>query len=544
MYLLRLLIVFSLPVFAGEKILMVTAEQSGIFNTGGLGHTTAGLSSALQQAGHQVDVLMPYYSNLSQEIKDKATYEGMEYHVPWQSGAPLRFQIYSVINPKNGVKTYLVKCVAPADLFENQKLNGQPIKYTNRPNEEQAFAMFSKVAAGFVHRRNYTIVNSHDWHAGFVGYYIKNDVLLDVNPNPDLRVMFTISNLGYQGLVDPGVLGTEAPTSSEFTPDKYEFHGKYNMMKAGILDSDAVLTVSENYLANIKTPRFGHGLDGFLKHVEKFKPVVAIRNGADVSSWIPKNFSAANFSGKTQGKLKLQNQLGLPVGEDKALFVFTSRLAHQKGYDYLPGAIENFLNAQPDAQVAIMGDGDKKYVDAIKDLQTKYPKQVVYKEFSAELEYPMTQYADFFVNTPWYEPSGTNQIFAMAAGTPPIVTDVGGLPNYVSDGKTGIVAKMHFVPDSSEVLVTETQKSITQAFERAFKLFQDKDAYFKVAAAAMNQDNSWHARTDAYTQLFLDLKKKPSQLLNLQNAKAFCNRAFLNLLPFIRKVEIHSEKFR
>jgi glycogen synthase len=134
----------------------------------------------------------------------------------------------------------------------------------------------------------------------------------------------------------------------------------------------------------------------------------------------------------------------------------------------------------------------------------------------------------------------------MAAGTPPIVTDVGGLPNYVSDGKTGIVAKMHFVPDSSEVLVTQTQASITEAFERALILFKDKDAYFKVAAAAMNQDNSWDARTDTYSRFFADLKLKPSQIFKLNPSKSYagvlCNSAFSQLLPFIRKVEIHSKK--
>ena len=46
-----------------------------------------------------------------------------------------------------------------------------------------------------------------------------------------------------------------------YHPDSLEFYGSVNYMKAGIVYSDIVTTVSPTYAKEIQMPEYGNGLD-------------------------------------------------------------------------------------------------------------------------------------------------------------------------------------------------------------------------------------------------------------------------------------------
>ncbi len=489
---------FFPPAFAQERILFVTAEQSGVFNTGGLGHTTSSLARALNEAGESVEVVMPYYSTLDSTLKGIKD-EKIRYSFRWGQGEgaeSFRFGLFSTTNPRTGTRTYLLKPLSHPELFENAPPPGTPTRYTNYSSEGKAFAAFNQAAAEFAKGRDYTLVNTHDWHAGLFGRFAREG-------GSDVKILFTISNLGYQGLTDFSAFGPLFRDSEKYPGSPYEFHGRFNFMKAGVHDADAVLTVSPGYLADIQTPRFGHGLDGFLRAESKRKPLLAILNGTDLANWRPTDFSAESLDGKRTGKLELQTLLGLDADSERPLFCLTSRLAHQKGYDYLPGALRKLLDSDKNAQIVVMGDGDARYVEAIERVRADFPQRFIYRPFSAELEIPMTRYSDFFVNAAWYEPSGTNQIFALANGTLPLLSRTGGLPDYVIEGKTGFLYDIAFHDHSDSIDVRQSERNVGEALIQAAKDFRERPkAHSDRVRAALSVDHSWKAQIPRYREVF------------------------------------------
>ena len=91
--------------------------------------------------------------------------------------------------------------------------------------------------------------------------------------------MFTIHNLGYQGNFPGYLLRDLGLNAALFHPQGLEFWGELSFLKAGIVWSDAVTTVSPTYAQEIQTPEYGHGLDGVLR--DRADKITGILNGVD-----------------------------------------------------------------------------------------------------------------------------------------------------------------------------------------------------------------------------------------------------------------------
>jgi starch synthase len=291
-----------------------------------------------------------------------------------------------------------------------------------------------------------------------------------------------------------------------------EYYGQISFLKAGILKTDLVYTVSPKYAEEVATPLFGAGLDGLIRRASSEKRFYGILNGIDNSKWDPSvlrdeavkfTFDTNDLSGKSQGKLALQADWKLPVDVTIPIFVMSSRVAEQKGYEYLPLAIERFLEKSK-AQFIIIGDGDATYTDKLQALQLRFPEKVRFQAFSESAEKVLKAYGDFFVNAAWFEPSGLNQMFALKNGTIPILSRVGGLSNSVQDGISGFLFDIRWKDDNSGYDVKATATSLEDAFERALKVYEIQPETIKqMRIAGMNIDNSWNSRVNnEFTSLF------------------------------------------
>jgi starch synthase len=372
-----------------EKVLLVSAEQTGVFNTGGLGHTVASLAQALEQGGIDTDVLMPFYSEITPTIRDTAHRTSQSFTVtlnalPGRQGeATFTFDLYSHDNPQSGVRTWLLKHEGngtQGGLFDNTPRPGEARRYTNQ-DEGEAFLAFNKAAAQFVDKHEHTIVNIHDWHAGFVRNGVKDR---------SKRFLLTISNMGYQGLFEGSLAGRAGMGPDDFQKTT-EFYGKFNFLKHGITTSDMVLTVAPNYLREIATARFGSGLEGLVQQTAREFRISAILNGTDVESWNPQRqfhksivhtFHPEDLSGKEKGKALLQAELGLRISERTPLVCMTSRIADQKGYAYLTEALATVAQRR-DVQFVILGDGEPRYLAKVEELAKNFPGKVLHKAFDA-----------------------------------------------------------------------------------------------------------------------------------------------------------------
>lgn len=370
---------------------------------------------------------------------------------------------------------------------------------------------FSKAVAEFLSKRSkYDIINAHDWHAALVGYYLNEEsIWLTDEYRQRKRIVFTINNAGYQGIFDKEKVGAGRPWDGfYFRPDGFEFHGRFNFMKAGIHEADAVLTVAPSYGLELLTERFGFGLDGFLARAAKEKPFAAILNGVDLQGWRPP-FEAGDFSKKLELKVAVQKKYGLKIDPAAPLIVMTSRLADQKGIHYWPNALGDSLRRHPRMQAIVVADGEAWVSEELRRLSDAHPGRLVAMPFDSNIEREVTWAADFFVNVPWYEPSGTNQLFAMASGTVPMLSRVGGLQDYVQDGQNGILIDIHFKGSGSDVDLGQTRASVVSGFDRLNACFADTDCLNRLRVGAMSSDYSWSAVTQKYQGLFSTVQARP-----------------------------------
>jgi starch synthase len=336
------------------------------------------------------------------------------------------------------------------------------------------------------------VFHAHDWPAGLLAAYLRTSFAGD----PTFwgaRCVLSIHNLGYQGNFDPGTLGDLGLDPSLYHMEGLEFHGRLSFLKAGIVWSDAVNTVSPTYAREIQTPEYGFGFDGLLR--SRSYKLTGILNGVDYTEWnpesdryLPAHYSAADLAGKRFCKLMLLQHLGLPRDLDRPLVGIISRFAHQKGLDMV-GDIAAPL-ADENVALAILGSGDARTEDMFRYFSyvrpDKFGVRIGYDDGLAHL---IEAGSDMFLMPSRYEPSGLNQMYSLRYGTVPIVRATGGLEDTV-DESTGF--KFHGYAPSS----------LFAAIRQALGAFNDPDAWRARMRLGMSKDFSWDVSARKYQELY------------------------------------------
>ena len=330
-------------------------------------------------------------------------------------------------------------------------------------------------------------------------YYKRNDFLSHI------KTVFTIHNLKYQGIYS--IDTTKEFFSLDdyyFTEDKLEFHGCANLLKAGIVYSDYVTTVSPSYSQEIKTPIGGEGLDGLLS--ARDNSLFGIINGIDYKEYNPENdryiFEKYNISNCSEGKKKnktaLQSELGLPVDGEKVMIGLVSRLVDQKGLDIISYAMDELMNM--DIQFVILGTGEEKYENMFRHYAWCNPEKVSANiTFSNEMAHKIYAAADLFLMPSLFEPCGLGQLIALAYGTIPVVRETGGL-------KDTIKAYNEFTDDGNGFSFNDyNAHDMVYTIRRAISFFSNKPIWNKLVERAMKQDFSWNESAKKYEELYNSL---------------------------------------
>ncbi len=159
-----------------------------------------------------------------------------------------------------GVRYYFVDCPPLYDRAGMYSESG-----TDYPDNHIRFALLNQAALGIARNIFKTdVFHAHDWQAGLLAPYLS---LLGGDPTFfGAKTILTIHNLGYQGrlsgIVRWAIWGCR---NRCFIWKGLEFFGEVSMLKAGIVWSDAVTTVSATYAKEIQTPEYGFGFDGLLR---------------------------------------------------------------------------------------------------------------------------------------------------------------------------------------------------------------------------------------------------------------------------------------
>src|SRR5699024_7581296 len=333
------------------KILYAAAEVAPFMKTGGLADVAGSLPKSIKDKGHDIRLVMPLYSTIDDRYRSKMKKE-MEFYLDlgW------RKQYVGVLSlVDQGVTHYFID---NEFYFKRDNIYGEF-------DDGERFIFFTKAMALLMKELNFKpdIVHANDWHTGLLPLYIK-DFSKGDEFYQDIKTVFTIHNLKYQGIFDPSILESIGGLSIEyFHEDGLKYYDKINFMKAGIVYSDIFTTVSQTYAEEIKYEYFGEGLEGIIKKNED--KLVGIVNGIDYDLYNPEKDPniRANYNFITIGKKKinkeaLQDLYGLPR-KKVPILAMVSRLVAMKGLDLVSHILDELL--EEDIQFILLGTGDKGY---------------------------------------------------------------------------------------------------------------------------------------------------------------------------------------
>lgn len=492
--------VTSVATKGDPKILFIASEAVPFAKTGGLADVAGSLPPALVRRGAEVRMVLPLYRAVRDghfEMRPVAR----DLQVPL-GVKQVRADILEAVTD-GGVPVYLVE---REDLYERPNLYGNP--WGDYYDNLERYAFFCHAALrvpGAVSFRP-DVIHCHDWQAGLVPALVKGPYAASRGLS-QVSTVFTIHNLGYQGLFPEERLPvTGLPKDQFFHPDGLEYWGNISLLKAGIVYSDVVTTVSPTYAREIQTAEYGLGMEGVLQ--SKADALVGILNGIDVRAWdpmvdvhLPERYSPADLTGKAACKAALGREMGLDSGlgvKKRPFLGMISRLDVQKGLDLVLSVLDQVLAM--DVGLVILGSGEEAIQEGLRGFAARHPGKVGLKiGFDDPLAHRIMAGTDMFLIPSRYEPCGLTQMYALRYGTIPIVRATGGLADtvYEFDERSGEGTGFRFHPYEP--------KAFLDAVARAVRVYDRKALWNKVRTNGMAADFSWDRSAGRYMDLYRSL---------------------------------------
>ncbi len=485
---------------------MVSSEAMPFSKTGGLADVASSLTRALGRLGHDVTLVTPRYRGVAggssrhpvRAYVANRWFEGELHEVPLGPGA----------------RALLVDC---PPLYDRAGIYSE--SNTDYPDNPVRFAFLSIAALEWAaaQRQPPSIIHGHDWQAGLLPIYARQRTrhLAPRTPQlaPELRTphsairtlpsVFTIHNLAYQGLFDKAWVPRLGLGWEDFHINGFEFWDRLSLLKAGVMFSDRLTTVSSTYAQEIQRPEYGYGFEGVMR--SRADALVGILNGIDDEQWNPRRdpflptpFGADDLSGKRDAKRMLLEAFGLPRDEAamaRPVIAMVSRMVAQKGLDLVAWVAPQL--ATLDAAFTIVGTGDRRFEDMWRWLSSVAPDRIsAYIGFDERRAHLVEGGADMFLMPSRYEPCGLNQMYSMRYGTVPVVRAVGGLVDTVRpyNPKNG--------QGTGFLFTTYDPGALLDALQRALQTYRQSKAWRRLQTNGMKKDFSWDRSAAEYVKVY------------------------------------------
>lgn len=462
------------------KVLFLASEVAPFSKTGGLGDVSGALPAALAARGHQVEVFTPRYGSVSPA--------GLG---PAQTPLTLQFPFGAMI------ARFRTQRLAPGlhvNFVEEDTFFGSRPGLYGHGDDARRFGFFAMAALSHARFTGFDpdIVHLNDWQPGLAALALRRSF------RSRARCVTTIHNIAYQGNF-PLSVGPELGVPwALFNPDGVEFYGHFSFLKAALVYSDAITTVSPSYAREIQTPEGGNGFDGLLRH--RKANLTGILNGIDVNEWNPAAdprlaapFSRDDISGKEHCTRALLEEFGLDPTPRGPVFGSVGRMADQKGVELWQHVVQDQL--LKGGRAVVLGSGERHLEQRWLELAARFPRRLGVKiGFDEAIAHRVEAGSDFFVMPSKFEPCGLNQMYSLRYGAVPIVRAVGGLRDTVVDlelpGSTGVVFDAY------------SPLALAAACDRAWALWRDAPQLFAVRRRGMAQDFSWDSSAAHYEEVY------------------------------------------
>jgi starch synthase len=469
---------------------MVASEAQPFAKTGGLADVVGALPRALARLGHDVDVVIPRYRG----ITAGTSVGSVTVALGGQVGVA---DVWAVED--SGVRTIFIDYPA---YFDRDYLYG--VADRDYADNAERFAFFCQAALEWASTAGrYDVVHAHDWQAGLVPILMQR---ADRGRWPiQPATVFTIHNLAYQGVFDASWLPRLGLGWELMRIDAMEYWGRVSYLKAGIVFSSLVTTVSPQYAKEIQTPELGFGFDGILR--ARSNDLIGILNGIDYDHWdpardpnLPEPFDASKLKGKVAAKRKVVETYGLKWNLERrrcALVAMISRMVDQKGFDLL-AALANDL-PELDATFVVLGTGERRYEDLWRDLAARHRDRIAVRVgFDEALAHLIEGGADIFLMPSRFEPCGLNQMYSLRYGTVPVVRATGGLYDTVEDVDAAPARRT----GTGFTFADYTPAALLATLRRAIRSYGNRPAWRRIQQAGMRRDLSWDASAREYVEIY------------------------------------------
>lgn len=487
------------------KVLFVSPEAAPYAKTGGLADVAGALPGALRRLGADVRLVLPLY----RIVRDRG---------------------YRLSRLRKNLKVPLGNQTLAANVMETRNGDGVPVYFVeredlyDRPNlygdgrgdyydNLERFTFFSHAALKLAESLSFKpdAIHCHDWETGLIPALIKGPYkrskIMKAKPT-----VFTIHNLGYQGLFPVEKFPiTTLSKEAFFHLEGLEYWGKMSLLKAGIVFSQAITTVSPTYAREIQEPKCGMGMENILKRQQEF--LHGILNGIDYRLWdpardpdLPANYSLKNLTGKIRCKESLIQELGLdPSLLKRPLLGMTSRLDGQKGLDLLVKMLDKLLALE--VGLVILGAGDAGIQKALEKAARHHRRRIgLTLGFNEPLAHRIMAGADIFLIPSRYEPCGLTQMYALKYGTVPVVRATGGLEDTVANFNSRTLEGNGFKFGPYE------PDALFEAIRQAIEVYNKPSKWKTLMQNGMKEDFSWDRSARSYMEIYRSvIQMKPNE---------------------------------
>ena len=483
------------------KIPFAASESVPFVKTGGLADVVGALAPVLAKEGHDVRVIIPQFSTIPQEYLQQMTHVcDFEVQLGW------RRQYCGIeMIKKDGVTWYFM---------DNKYYFGRPYIYGMGGDEYERFGFFCRGVLNMLPLTGFQpdVLHAHDWQSGMIPALLKIQYAhLPFYSN--IRTVFTIHNLQYQGIFGirevQDILGLG---DSLWTDDKLECFGCANFMKAALVYTDLITTVSPSYAEEIQTAYYGERLDGILR--ARSRELSGVLNGIDINEYDPskdtriaQNYSFGHLEGKAACKKALQEELGLDVKPGTPVIGMVGRLSNQKGLDLVDYVITDIM--RQDVQLVVLGMGEGRYFNLFSWAETEYKGRVAARfTMDHNLAHKIYAGTDMFLMPSQFEPCGLSQMIAMRYGSVPIVRETGGL-------RDTVLSYNEFNGEGNGfTFFNYNAHDMLHTIERASDYYRNQpDVWKTLQKRGMEGDYSWNHSAKDYVRLYESLfaKKEPEK---------------------------------
>lgn len=471
------------------QILYVSSEAFPFCKTGGLADVAGSLPIALAKGGDEVAVILPLYGQIEAEWRKKMDFRGYIYvDLGW------RHQYCGLFSLSyRGVTWYFVD---NEQYFRRGQLYGEF-------DDGERFAFFSKAVVDLLPMLDTMpqVIHCNDWQTALVPVYLK-DVCTRWEEVRQIRTVFTIHNVEYQGRFGRDTMNDVFGLNEGWWDDgTMQMDGDVNLMKAALLVSDAVTTVSPTYAEQLHDGYYAHHMESVIDTIGG--KLSGVLNGLDVESYnpakdkmIPANFSVRKREGKAQCKAELQAALGLREEPEVPVLAMVSRLVGHKGMDLVCRVFDEIMALG--VQVVILGKGERYYEDFFKAQAGRYVGRVAAcMTYNEGLSRRIYAGSDLLLMPSKSEPCGLSQMIAMRYGTVPIVRKTGGLADSVKSCQVG-------QKDGTGYLFDEyNAHDMLAVIRQAVGLYAgDRQGFAAVQRRGMMTDFSWLRSAKEYHEIY------------------------------------------